>query len=375
MHGRRIRHRTGRLGRLASSCLIAAGLTLVGVGAGQSAQAQPAKAPSLSHVFVIVEENNGYHDVIGNPAAPNLTHLAKTFGVATDYFGVSPCCSETNYVGLLGGNTFNVPSDDAYWKNTVHAPSLISQLDKARISWKAYLQALPYPGYEGICYPAKCNGAPDSDPLFVSKHDGIQNYTTSQNPADWSRQVPIGTLAADLHQPRPARIQGRKPGQPLLAAEQYPAQLRPRLPAVHLRHQAREAADPDVRRHRHQGHRHHPAARAELAHPHPGRSQGTDLRDQGHPERGRLDRAENAVARHLGQQCRRHRGFLVHRHLGRRRLPPRRGEEQPGRDPYLRRALQRQQMDGGPDTEHRPELQLVLRRSRQPGQSLGRGSG
>jgi hypothetical protein len=199
MHGRRIRRRTARLSRLASSCLIAAGLTLVGVGLGPSALAQPdSSTPKLSHVFVIVEENNGYHDVIGNQAAPNLTYLAKTFGVATDYFGVSPCCSETNYVGLLGGNTFNVPSDDAYWKNTVRAPSLISQLDKAGISWKAYLQALPYPGYEGICYPAKCNGAPDSDPLFVSKHDGIQNYTTSQNPADWSRQVPIGTLAADL---------------------------------------------------------------------------------------------------------------------------------------------------------------------------------
>ena len=103
MHSRRIRHRTGWLGRLASSCLIAAGLTLVGVGAAQSAQAQPAKAPSLSHVFVIVEENNGYHDVIGNPAAPDLTYLAKTFGVATDYFGVSPCCSETNRPGRRPG--------------------------------------------------------------------------------------------------------------------------------------------------------------------------------------------------------------------------------------------------------------------------------
>ena len=32
----------------------------------------------------------------------------------------------------------------------------------------------------------------------MSKHDGIQNYTTSLNPADWSRQVPVGQLAADL---------------------------------------------------------------------------------------------------------------------------------------------------------------------------------
>jgi hypothetical protein len=101
-------------------------------------------------------------------------------------------------VGLLGGNTFGVNSDDAYWKNRVAAPSLITQLDHAGISWKAYLQALPHPDYQGICYPAKCNGAPDSDPLYVSKHDGIQNYTTSHNPFDFSRQVPIDQLARDL---------------------------------------------------------------------------------------------------------------------------------------------------------------------------------
>jgi len=65
--------------------------------------------------------------VIGNPAAPNLNYLAKAFGVETDYFGVSPDSSESNYVGLLGGSTFNVTSDDAYWKNTVNAPSPISQ--------------------------------------------------------------------------------------------------------------------------------------------------------------------------------------------------------------------------------------------------------
>jgi len=196
MDGRRNRQ-LWRLGGLASSALIAVGL---GLAAGQGAAwAQPAApAPSLDHVFLIMEENNGYQDVIGNAAAPNLNYLAKTFGVETDYFGVSPCCSESNYVGLLGGNTFTVNSDDAYWKNKVDAPSLISQLDQAGISWKAYLQSLPHPNYEGICYPEKCNGAPDSDPLYVSKHDGIQNFTTSWNPADWSRQVPVTELGEDL---------------------------------------------------------------------------------------------------------------------------------------------------------------------------------
>jgi Phosphoesterase family len=191
-----------RLKRISAVCACAAMGAALAVAA-PAASAQPASpAPKLNHIFVIMEENNGFQDVIGNPAAPNLNYLASTFGLETDYFGVSPFSSEPNYVGLLGGSTFNVTSDDAYWKNTVSAPSLISQLDQAHVSWKAYLQALPHPDYEGICYPEKCNGAPDSDPLYVSKHDGIQNFTTSRNPQDWNRQVPVGQLTTDLRSSR-----------------------------------------------------------------------------------------------------------------------------------------------------------------------------
>ena len=184
--------------RLAGIWMLATCLALGGAMAVAPAASAQSTMPKLDHVFLIMEENNGFGDVIGNPAAPNLNYLANTFGLETDYFGVSPDSSESNYVGLLGGSTFNVQSDDAYWMNSVDAPSLISQLDHAEISWKAYLQALPHPNYEGICYPEKCNGAPDSDPLYVSKHDAIQNFTTSWNAADWSRQVPIGQLWTDL---------------------------------------------------------------------------------------------------------------------------------------------------------------------------------
>jgi hypothetical protein len=172
-----------RLGGFAAGLALLAGtaLTVITAPAATAAPgtAAPAAAPRLSHAFLIMEENNGFQDVIGNKAAPNLNYLAKTFGLETNYFGVSPCCSESNYVQLLGGTSFPiVQSDDAYWKNmVVGTPSMITQLDHAGISWKAYLQSLPYPGYQGICYPAKCNGAPDSDPLYVSKHDGIQNWS------------------------------------------------------------------------------------------------------------------------------------------------------------------------------------------------------
>jgi len=180
--------------------LLALAVAAAGVVTGAlpaSAAGGRAAAGHYDHIFVIVEENHGYTDVIGNRAAPNLNALAAQYGVATHYFAVAHP-SEPNYVALLGGSTFTVNSDNAYYVQQVHAPSLISELDRAHVSWKAYLQSLPHPGYEGICYPASCNGAPDKDPLYVSKHDGIQNFTTSLNPADWSRQAPIGQLPADL---------------------------------------------------------------------------------------------------------------------------------------------------------------------------------
>jgi Phosphoesterase family len=176
-------------------------IAAVATAAGAMIALPPAAAAAAAHydhIFVIVEENHGFSDVIGNPAAPNLNALAKTYGLATHYYGVSHP-SEPNYVALLGGSTFTVRSDDAYYVQRVHAPSLISELDRAGITWKAYLQSVPHPGYQGICYPANCNGEPDKDPLYASKHNAIPNFTTSLNPADWSRQVPIGELGHDLH--------------------------------------------------------------------------------------------------------------------------------------------------------------------------------
>jgi hypothetical protein len=196
--------------RTAAAALAAAALALgtatVGTGTGIATAADDAsRGAALSasgsghydHVFVIVEENHGFTDVIGNPAAPNLNALASQYGIATDYTGVTHP-SEPNYVALLGGDTFGVNSDNAYYTQKVAAPSLITQLDAAHLSWKAYLQSVPHPGYQGICYPASCNGAPDKDPLYVSKHDGIQNFVPDDNPKDWNNQVPVQQLSADL---------------------------------------------------------------------------------------------------------------------------------------------------------------------------------
>jgi hypothetical protein len=166
---------------------------------GQATVANAAgSVPRYDHVFLIIEENHGYADIIGNPAAPNINRLATTYGSATQSFGVaSP--SEPNYVAMLGGNFFGIASDDPFYVNSVDKPSLMSQLDAAGLSWKGYFQGMPYPGYRNMCYPNRCNGVPDFDTLYASKHNGMMNFKgIRDNPASRARMVPIKQLWGDL---------------------------------------------------------------------------------------------------------------------------------------------------------------------------------
>jgi len=52
--------------------------------------------PQYDHVFLIVMENEGYGQVVGNQFAPILNALANDYGLATNYTGVADP-SEPNY--------------------------------------------------------------------------------------------------------------------------------------------------------------------------------------------------------------------------------------------------------------------------------------
>jgi phospholipase C len=144
-------------------------------------------------------ENHNHGQIIGNPHAPIINALANDYSLATDYRGVGDP-SEPNYVAMLGGNTFGVNSDDPYFfpANTVTARNLMSELDQAGLTWKGYFQGMPYPGYRGYCFPAKCNGIPDSDTQYVAKHNGIVNFADMQTAAEFAKLTPYAQLASDL---------------------------------------------------------------------------------------------------------------------------------------------------------------------------------
>ena len=73
--------------------------------------------PHLDHVWVIMMENHGYSQVIGNPNCPYLNDYASLANTATNYFAIAHP-SLTNYLETVGGSNFGVLTDNSPdWHN------------------------------------------------------------------------------------------------------------------------------------------------------------------------------------------------------------------------------------------------------------------
>jgi len=86
----------------------------------------PGGIPRLDHVFVIMMENHGFNQIVGNPNAPFANQMAKTANSASNYFAVGHP-SLTNYLEVVGGSNFGVRSDNnPDWHNGNCTPNLLS---------------------------------------------------------------------------------------------------------------------------------------------------------------------------------------------------------------------------------------------------------
>ena len=95
----------------------------------------PSIAPPAGHVFVIVMENRSYAQAI---AGGYTAQLARTYGVATNYHGVTHP-SLPNYLALTSGSTWGV-ADDGF--HALPAGGLGAQLTSAGIDWRAYMEGM-----------------------------------------------------------------------------------------------------------------------------------------------------------------------------------------------------------------------------------------
>lgn len=173
--------------------------------------------PRYAHVAVIMDENKDWRRIDGGADAPYLTHLARTYGDATRFYAeVHP--SEANYVALVGGSTFGIHDDDAYYclpadarpachgaalagyaPHTVEAPSLANQLDAAHLSWKEYAQSRPADGSLAVTGRNDAEDGAAGPPVYASKHSGFMNFAYVQREAERTQHlVTFGAFERDL---------------------------------------------------------------------------------------------------------------------------------------------------------------------------------
>ncbi len=131
-------------------------------------------------------ENEEYGDIVGSNQTPYINSLATRYALATSMYAISHP-SLPNYLALTGGSTFGIDSDCT--DCSVHATSIVNQLQSAGVSWKGYMEDLPRPCFTGA-------GAGE----YAKKHDPFVYYTSvASNPALCSRVVPLTQLQADEH--------------------------------------------------------------------------------------------------------------------------------------------------------------------------------
>ena len=160
----------GWLARL-GALVACAGLILTGCAGSPAPVAVPSEAPTTGvpglprpeHVVVVILENRGFEQVVGNPEAPYLNELINQAALFTAATAITHP-SQPNYLALFSGDTQGVRDNGCPY--SFAAPNLARQLLDAQLSFAIYAEDLPSAG-DPVC----SNGG------YARKHNPLPNFT------------------------------------------------------------------------------------------------------------------------------------------------------------------------------------------------------
>jgi phosphatidylinositol-3-phosphatase len=142
--------------------------------------------PHLQRVVIIVMENKGCDEVIGSSDAPFLNRLASRYSFASNFYALQRP-SLPNYLGLTSGTTFGLTENCTHC--SFRSRNIVDQLERARISWKAYIESLPSPCFRG----------PEAPNYYVKEHNPFVYYpNVRSNQSRCRRIVAFDQLYKDL---------------------------------------------------------------------------------------------------------------------------------------------------------------------------------
>jgi hypothetical protein len=120
-------------------------VSLLAVGAVAATASTAALRPD--HIVVVLMENKRYDAIVGDPATPYISAIAKRGANFTAAYGETHP-SQPNYLALFSGSSQGV-TDDSCVRHPFDAPNLGRQLVDAGLTFTGYAEALPHTGFTG----------------------------------------------------------------------------------------------------------------------------------------------------------------------------------------------------------------------------------
>jgi hypothetical protein len=151
--------------------------------------------PVPDHVVIVMEENHGFSEIIGNLAnAPYINSLAQQGASFTNSFAITHP-SQPNYLALFSGSTQGITDDNG--PVTFSTPNLGGALIAKGLTFGAYSEGLPFTGdpvLDAGAYTRRHN--PSSDFTDVPSST---NMPFSSFPSDYTQLPTVSIVVPNLN--------------------------------------------------------------------------------------------------------------------------------------------------------------------------------
>jgi acid phosphatase len=147
------------------------------------------QVPSSKHVYVVAEENHSYQHLIGSANMPYLNSLINQNGLATQFYA-DQHSSLPDYFWVTAGQAITQDNETTL---TFDVDNIVRRAMQLGLSYKAYAQSLPYPGYAGVY------GDDSNSTYYLKRHVPFPYFSDMGNsPTEMLKLVPTDQLLTDI---------------------------------------------------------------------------------------------------------------------------------------------------------------------------------
>ncbi|KAL8277669.1 hypothetical protein RQP46_009942 [Phenoliferia psychrophenolica] len=173
----------------------------VGMSNGTIVNSPYVPGKAFDRNIIIMLENKNYADVA---KSATFQKLAKKGILFTDYYGITHP-SQGNYIASVSGSTQGCIFDDTaahiFPNSPANVRTIVDLLEPKGVSWAAYMENMPWAGYQGLDYTSVNYNDPSAAPYnyYARRHSGLMKFDSiTENPDRVIRHRNFNNFAEDL---------------------------------------------------------------------------------------------------------------------------------------------------------------------------------